>query len=237
MASNVFPLDAPVYQMNEAARLLGLPDKTLRRWIDGDRRFDRIIEPLIRPIPTGDTDVTWGEFVEAGLLAQYRVRRLPLERLRPLIAGLREELGTIYPLAEGRPLYSDGRELLWRVQKQRGIDANLFLVVNTAQTGYQLALSEVATHFASRVDFEPPQIGVVTRWYPGKLNGRRIVLDPRVAFGIPTISGVRTEMIAEFAAAGEPIAVIQESYGAYGLTISDIEEAVHFESSLHPKAA
>ena len=85
MAGIVFPLDAPVYQMNEAARLLGLPDKTLRRWIDGDRRFGRIIEPLIRPLTTGDTDVTWGEFVEAGLLAQYRVRRLPLQKLRPLI--------------------------------------------------------------------------------------------------------------------------------------------------------
>ena len=237
MAGNVFPLDAPVYQMNEAARLLGLPDKTLRRWIDGDRRFDRVVEPLIRPLTTGDTDVTWGEFVEAGLLAQYRVRRLPLEKLRPLIAGLREELGTPYPLAEGRPLHSDGRELLWRVQKQQGIDADLFLVVNTVSTGYQLALSEVATHFASRVEFEPPRIGVVTRWYPGKLNGRRIVLDPRVAFGIPTISGVRTEVIAEFAAAGESIAVIQASYASYGLTVSDVEEAIRFESSLYSKAA
>ena len=39
MAGESFPLDAPVYQMNEAARLLELPDKTLRRWIDGGRRF------------------------------------------------------------------------------------------------------------------------------------------------------------------------------------------------------
>ena len=155
MARKAFPLGDPVYQMNEAARLLGLPDKTLRRWIDGDRRFDKAIEPLIRPTSTGSTDVTWGEFVEAGLLAQYRVRRLPLEKLRPLISDLREELGTPYPLAEARPLYSDGRELLWRVQKQRGIEEDLFLVVNTASTGYQLALSDVATHFASRVEFEP----------------------------------------------------------------------------------
>ena len=39
----VVPLDRPVYQVNEAARLLRLPDKTLRRWLDGDRRFDRVI--------------------------------------------------------------------------------------------------------------------------------------------------------------------------------------------------
>ena len=237
MAGKLFPLDAPVYQMNEAARLLELPDKTLRRWIDGDRRFDKVIEPLIRPTSTGSTDVTWGEFVEAGLLAQYRVRRLPLDKLRPLISDLREELGTLYPLAQGSPLYSDGGELLWKVQKRRGIDEGLFLVVNTASNGYQLALSEVATHFASRVEFEPPRVGVVTKWYPGKLNGKRIVLDPRVAFGLPTILGVRTEVIAEFAAAGETMQTIQGFYAGYGLTVSDIEEAIRFERSLYTKAA
>ena len=237
MPGKVFPLDAPVYQMNEAARLLELPDKTLRRWIDGDRPFDTVIEPLIRPASTGSTDVTWGEFVEAGLLTQYRVRRLPIEKLRPLISDLREELGTRYPLAEGRSLYSDGGRLLWKMQKQLGIEEDLFLVVNTASSGYQLALSEVATHFASRVEFEPPRVGVVTKWYPGKLNGKRVVLDPRVAFGLPTISGVRTEVIAEFAAAGEPIQAIHGFYAGYGLTVSDIEEAIRFERSLYTKAA
>ena len=128
MAGHAFPLDRSVYQMNEAARLLGLPDKTLRRWIDGDRRFDRTIEPLIRPEHTGDANVSWGEFVEAGLLAEYRVRRLPMEKLRPLIADLREQMGTPYPLALARPLYSDGRNLLWRLQEKSGIDEELFLV-------------------------------------------------------------------------------------------------------------
>ena len=77
----------------------------------------------------------------------------------------------------------------------------------------------------------------MTKWYPGELNGKRIVLDPRVAFGLPTISGVRTEVIAEFAAAGEPIRTIQGFYSEYGLTVSDVEEAILFERSLYSKAA
>jgi len=238
MARHAFPLDRSVYQMNEAARLLGLPDKTLRRWIDGDRRFGRTTEPLIRREHTGDTNVTWGEFVEAGLLAEYRVRRLPMEKLRPLIADLREQMGTPYPLALARPLYSDGRNLLWRLQEKSGIDEELFLVVNDrTERGYQLLLSEVARQFASRVEFEPPGTGVAIRWFPGKSRRRRIVIDPRVAFALPTISGVRTEVIAEFAAAGEAIPAIQGFYAGYGLSEADIGEAIRFEESLYRTAA
>lgn len=226
------PLDRPTYQVNEAARLLGLPDKTLRRWLDGDRRFDRTIPPIIRAESTGATDVTWGEFVEAGLLAAYRQRRLPLERLRPLIAELRHELQTPYPLALARPLYADGGRLLWRLQQQSGIDADLFLVVEGLNQGYQLALAPIAEEFVSRVDFEPPLTGAVVRWYPLAPKSRRVVLDPRISFGLPTINGIRTEVLAELAAAGERTISVTEAFVDYGITAHDVDEAVEYERML-----
>jgi len=227
------PLDRPVYQMNEAARLLGLPDKTLRRWLDGDRRFDRIIEPLIRPKPTGSTDVTWGEFVEAGFLRGFRYQRLPIERLRPLIAALRDRLQTPYPLAQARPLYADGRDLLWREQEAQGIDGELLLVVRGKPgDGYQLVLSDVAREFVSRVEFEPPETGAVAKWYPLGARAKRIALDPRVAFGLPAINGIRTETLAELRAAGEPDELIQSVYEDFGISVTDIEQAVRFEQQL-----
>ena len=232
-------LDRPVYQMNEAARLLGIPDKTLRRWVDGDRRFNRVMEPLIRPEHTGITDVTWGEFVEAGFLAECRHRRLPIERLRPLVVRLREQLQTRYPLAQAKPLYSDGLQLLWREQKVLGLDRNLFLVVEGSRGPYQLVFTPVARQFFGRVEFEPPdsESGVVAKWYPWQ-GSRRIVLDPRVSFGLPHINGVRTETIAELRAAGESVSTLHSVYGSYGLTTQDIEEAVSFEAFLwSPRAA
>jgi uncharacterized protein (DUF433 family) len=231
------PLDRPIYQMNEAARLLGIPDKTLRRWIDGDRRFDTIIEPLIRPEHTGCTDVTWGEFVEAGLLSQYRHRVLPIERLRPLATALREMLQTPYPLAHARPLYSGGRELLWREQQNHGIGPELFLVVQgPLEEGYQLVLTDVAARFVSRVAFEPPETGVVAKWYPLGPDRTRIALDPRVSFGLPTINGIRTEVLAELRAAGESDSAILEVYATSGISLADIEEAVTLERSLRVAA-
>ena len=232
-------LDRAVYQMNEAARLLGIPDKTLRRWLDGDRRFERVIDPLIRPERTGETDVTWGEFVEAGFLQECRHRRLPIESLRPLIVALRRELDTLYPLAQARPLYSDGQQLLWREQQSLGIEPDLFLVVEgSSGDRRQLVLAPIAMQFFSRVEFEPPdtESGTAARWYPWREN-RRIVLDPRVAFGLPHINGVRTEVIAELRAAGESISTLRTVYGGYGLTRADIEEAVRFETSIWSRRA
>ncbi len=220
--------------MNEAARLLDIPDKTLRRWLDGDRRFERVIEPLIRLERTGETDVTWGEFVEAGFLGECRHKRLPIERLRPLILALREELRTPYPLAQARPLYSDGLQLLWREQQSLGIDRELFLVVEGSRDDpYQLVLAPIAKEFFARVEFEPPdnESGVAAKWYPWQEH-RRIVLDPRVSFGLPHINGVRTEAIAELRAAGESVSTLRTIYGDYGITQKDIEEAIRFETSL-----
>lgn len=232
-------LDRAVYQMNEAARLLGIPDKTLRRWLDGDRRFDRSIEPLIRPERTGETDVTWGEFVEAGFLSECRHKRLPIEQLRPLIAALRRELNTRHPLAQARPLYSDGWQLLWREQHSLGMEPDLFLVVEgPSRERKQLVLAPVAEQFFSRVEFEPPdtESGVAARWFPWP-GYRRIVLDPRVAFGLPHINGVRTEVISELRTAGDSVSELQSVYGGFGLKREDIEEAVRFENSLWSRRA
>jgi uncharacterized protein (DUF433 family) len=224
-------LDKPVYQINEAARLLRLPDKTLRRWIDGDRRFDKVIEPLIRPTSTGDTDVTWGEFVEAGLLREFRHRSLPIERLRPLIAGLRERLGEPYPLAIARPLFAGGKEMLWEEQVAKETPESMLLVARGGhEDGYQLVLGEIAREFVSRVEFEPPETGVAAKWYPA--TTRRIVLDPRVSFGLPTINGVRTETLAELSSAGEPDSEIARIYSDLGISVDDVRNASEFERSL-----
>ena len=230
-------LDQPTYQVNEAARLLGLPDKTLRRWLDGDRRFDQVIEPLIRDVPTGSWDVTWGEFVEAGFLSGYRYTQLPMERLRPLMRDLRERLHTKYPLAEAHPLYSDGRELLWQEQSRHNLAQELLLVVHGREDqGYQLVLTEVAKAFVERVEFEPDAKGVAARWFPLGRQNRRIRLDPQVAFGLPAIDGVRTESIVELADAGETVEAIGDVYRSIGLTRDDIDTAIAFEHQLRVAA-
>jgi hypothetical protein len=100
-------LDREVYSSGEAARLLGVPTSTLRRWLHGHERAGQFYPPVLRPQATGSDIVTWGEFVEAGYLREYRRLRVSLQSLRPFILALRESLGVPYPLAHARPWVHD----------------------------------------------------------------------------------------------------------------------------------
>ena len=86
-----------MYGLGQVDHILGLKAGTSERWIDGYQRAGR----PTRPDPaehTGDEIVTWGEFIEARLLAQYRDGAL-VAKMRPAVEKLREELNTLYPLA------------------------------------------------------------------------------------------------------------------------------------------
>jgi hypothetical protein len=72
-SKNVIHLqDRPVYGFGQVDHILGLKAGTSARWIDGYQRTGKSYPPVIRPERTGDEIVTWGEFIEARLLAQYR---------------------------------------------------------------------------------------------------------------------------------------------------------------------
>src|ERR1700733_14048085 len=71
MSVNV--LDREMFTEAEAARLLRVPQRTLNYWLEGGEYRGRIYRPVIRVDPRGGhAVVTWAEFVEAGLLREYR---------------------------------------------------------------------------------------------------------------------------------------------------------------------
>ena len=78
--------------------LVGVHAGTARRWLEGYLRKGHFYAPVLRPEPSGSDAVTWGEMVEARLLAEFRDRSVPLYRMRPAIVALRKEFGP-YPLA------------------------------------------------------------------------------------------------------------------------------------------
>jgi uncharacterized protein (DUF433 family) len=224
VASGVVALERKVYGMSQAARLLGLRTDSLRRWIDGYERAGVTYQPVIREDRTGDDLVTWGEFVEAGYLREYRARQVSLQYLRPVIALLRSELGVPYPLATLTP-YTSGRQLAFEVQKIAGLDPALNIVLIGRDGSLQLA--DAAQAFLEKVDFATDSGKTAQRLYPlGR--GVPVLLDPDQSFGEPTlVRGVRTEVIAELAAAGETPDRLAE---IYGITVDEVAAAVRYES-------
>jgi hypothetical protein len=78
---------------------------------------------VIRIEPTGSRNVTWAEFVEAGLLRSYRRDHdVPLKELRDFIDRLRDEYQVPYPLAGRRPYAGPGRQLLIDLQGRSQLD-------------------------------------------------------------------------------------------------------------------
>ena len=206
------------YSTAEAARLLRVSPPTLRWWLEG--REGR--PPIIRPEPTGSGYVTWGEFVEARFLRGYRKRR-NLQRLRPLIARLREEFGVAYPLATGQPFVGPGLERTLRTQRAENLPDELAIVYEI-RSG-RLVLAPVASQFMERVRFAEEHPRWALRIMP-QGEDSPVVIDPEFSFGAPTVRGIRTEAITGMVDAGESL---EEVAADYSLSTAEVKAAVTFE--------
>lgn len=217
------------YSLSEAARYLQVHASTLRWWLEGGKRGERAYPPVLREEPTGAFELTWYEFLEAGWLREYR-GHLSLRRLRPLIMSLREEFQVLHPLATVQP-FAAGRDLVYKLQTKLNIPRGLWIVVGSGQ----LVLTKQADAFFKRVHFHP-STGAAESFTLVKADAP-VVLNPNRSFGIPTIRGVRAEILSELYEAGEPEDFITKIYTDYGITTSDIRTAVDFEHNhLRPAA-
>ena len=222
-------LDVEMYEIREAARLLAIRPQKLRRWLEGATRKDVFYPPVIRTEPTGSDVVTWGEFVEAGYLREYRDRRVSLQRLRPFIDALRADFGVDLPLAQFKPAVDKGsRELVLEIQESVGLDERLYLIRRhgSLESGaWQLQWAEPMRQFLDKVEFNAE--AVAERLYP---LGRSVpvVIDPEVVFGIPQVAGIRTEVIAEsYLEFGDE----QEVAASWGVSVPEVKAALRWELS------
>lgn len=220
-AVSVTLLERELYAVDDAARLLRVHPRTLRNWLDGyEGRGGARYKPVVRSEPTGRDTMTWGEFVEAGLLAEYRRRRaVPLQHIRPVVEALRERYGIPYPLAHFRPYVAD-KELVVRLQAESDVPSSVLLVVERRG---QLVLNGPAEVFFEKAEFEDE---VVRRFFPAGRSSP-VVIDPAHNFGLPEVRGIRTEALVELFEAGESIDMIARGYD---LARDEVEEAIRFET-------
>lgn len=216
-----------MYGVGEAASLLGLGIGRVRAWLDGYERAGTFYQPVIRPEHTGDGIVTWGEFVELGYLREYRRKGVPLQRLRPVIAALRDEYRTLYPLATAKP-FVHGRDLVLMLQRQNDLPNPLAIVVPSGQT---ILLADEAERFFRKVEFDSQEAARLVR--PAG-TASSVVIDPLVRFGRPSVQGVSTDRLWELHDAGESLDVISEGYD---LPEHEVRAAVAYEEQQRSIAA
>lgn len=205
------PRELPMYGIGEAAIYLGVPRSTLATWVRGQRvrgktRMQRLIE-----IDRSAGLLSFNNLAEAYVLASLTRRfDLPMQRVRSalrFVGGVRPLLTT--------PFHTDGR----------GIFVEQFGKLIDATQGGQGAIREVVERSLQRVDVDEKQLPL--RLYPWRrepTEPRIIALDPRRAFGKPTVVGssVQSETIIDRHRAGDSVAQLAADYGLSGDVIEGV---------------
>lgn len=225
-------LDREVYVYAEVDRLVGLRGGTARRWLNGYERSGTTYEPILRVTPNETPWVTWGEFVEVRMLAEFRDRdKVRTSRLRAAVDSLRRTYTYRYPLAYLQP-YLDVHD---RDLTISGEDLGLpdeEIIVRTGQRllGDAKWLADVAIldH-----DDDGKQLFVQL---PADKDFADIVINPARLSGQPTFAGSRVSpvTIAGMAKGGVP----HEDLAAdYGLSLAQVQQAISYTEKYRLEAA
>lgn len=178
-AQNVF--DTPAYSCTQAAHYVGVPEHTLRRWIDTDGL-------IATPAPSW---LSFNNLAEAHVLkAMRKTHLLSLQRIRKALDELKLLRKTEHPLLD-EDFETDGVSLCIR----EGED-----VVNLTYKG-QKEIREFVSLYLHRVKRDESR--KVTHLYPfivteHESEPKHISISPTVSFGRPVLAGtgISTAVIA-----------------------------------------
>lgn len=225
-------LDREVYVYTEVDRLIGLRSGTARRWINGYERAGKLYDPILRVTPHETPWVTWGEFVETRMLAEYRdLKKVPIPRLRAAIDELRRQFDIPYPLAYLRPYLSVHERDLTLTGDEVGLSDREVVV----RTGQQLLGDARWLANQSALDRDENGEAIIAE-IPADRNFPEIVINPLRYSGQPTFRGRRVSpvTIAGMANSGEAHDVLASEYG---LSLQQVQQAIDYTERYHLAAA
>lgn len=216
-------LDHEVYVYAEVDRLIGLHGGTAKRWLNGYERGGTVYEPILRVVPRETDWVTWGEFVEVRMLAEFRDRdKVRTSRLRGAVEGLRRLYGRAYPLAHMRP-YLDVHDHDVTISGEEVGLPDEEIIVRTGQRllGDAKWLADIAV-----LDHDDEGEQIIAQ-LPADRDFPDIVINPARLSGQPTFVGSRVSpvTIAGMARGGVPP---EDLAADYGLSLHHVQQALDY---------
>jgi uncharacterized protein (DUF433 family) len=232
-----------LYRKAEAARIVDVPASTLRHWADGytfsgnsaamrARRagIDReslhfsdastvrqgLITVAAPATPRGPT-IPFIGLTEAYVLASFREAGVPMQRIRPAIYRLEEEMGLTQALASER-LRTDGAEVLYDYGQHTDDPAEKdavgdLVVVRNGQRVFR----PIVRDYLRRVTYRDGWARIINVGR-GKID---VTVDPWINGGQPTLArrGIAVADVLSRIRAGEPSKAVAADYG---LRISEV---------------
>jgi uncharacterized protein (DUF433 family) len=215
-----------VYALPEAERLIGIPRKRIRRWLEGYEFVSRgrrhrsppVIVPAIGR-DAGELALTFADLIEVRFLERFLEKRVPWKTMRVAAVEARELLGVSHPFSTKR-FKTDGRNILLELADRDDIGPGLLNVV-----GDQFEFSRIVRPMLIGLEYEEDE---AARWWPMR-KSKGVVLDPQRSFGAPIVSevGIPTEVLARAVLAEGSQ---REAATAYDVPLRAVERAVEYET-------
>lgn len=206
-------VDRALFTLRESAAYLGMPASTLHSWARPPHE-----DPLVTVLPRAGRSATvpFVGFAEAFVLNALRSAGVPLQRIRPAVQRLSDEVGVAHALASER-VYTDGAELIFDYAKTTD-DPSLLTVVRTGQQHF----TEVIRGYLSRITYGSDGWAHQLR-LPAYATAE-VIVDPRQAFGQPLVvhGGARVEDLVDRFQSGDGVDEIAADFGVPPAEVEDV---------------
>src|SRR5660398_66610 len=191
----------PIYIVSDVARFSRASTSKISRWLEGYAVSGHEYEPFLQTPPERCRDrpaLTFENLIEVSLVTELRRRGISLQTIRQAhkIAG--EEFGT-YPFAR-RQIFVSGKDIFMEASEYVRKEAEHLA---TLTRGGQRASELILSKYLTQIDWRD---GWPAEWHPWESVG----LNPEAVFGLPSVKGVRTEILRNRFLANESAEFIAE---------------------------
>jgi len=232
-------LGVGIYTRAEAGRLLNLSPARVSSWLRGyryswgprDARRRGTQPPVLKtdiPLFGGTLVVSFLELMELRVVKRFRDSGTSLQAVRLVWERAAAAFGTDHPFAHHRFFAEAGHILVSLENEPPEAIPEVLYEISSRREPHQAIAGLLVKESIQVVEFDT-QTKLVREWRPGGPT-TPVVLNPRIAFGAPTVAGTRvpTDVLHRFARS-RPIGSVAE---LFELTEEQVTAALDFETHL-----
>lgn len=197
----------PAYQVSDAARYGRTHANTVSSWLYRPSRRGPVLPGKKRRVP-----LSYFQLVEVAFVAVFRRLGVPMANIRKAREYMEQRFSAEYPFAEYKFL-TEGFNVLAELGQFEPNEEQATGRLIVANASGQIAWQDLMAERFEEFDYEKLDgVHWAMKWHPaGKTS--KVIIDPRIAFGAPTVLGIPTWAIKGRWNAREEIDEIGEDFG------------------------